>query len=91
VRDGWYIELEHPLNRIVDVVLRWDGLHRIGNVAPGSPLDFDAGISRWTVGANFVVYRGYRIKASAEHYYFWGLRNEPAMAVGFHLAAVATF
>jgi hypothetical protein len=91
VKDGWYVELEQPVNRYVDLVLRWDGLHRRGNVQPGSPLDFEAGISRWTAGANFVVYRGFRVKASVEHYYFWGLRNELPQAVGFHLSAVATF
>jgi hypothetical protein len=90
-KDGWYAEIEQPLNQLVDVVLRWDGLHRVGNVAPGSPIDFDAGISRWTLGANFTVRRGYRVKASVEHYYFWGLRSAPPMALGFHLAAVATF
>lgn len=72
-------------------MLRWDGLRRIGNVPNGSPLDFDAGISRWTLGANFVVERGFRIKASMEHWTFWGLRNAPDRALSLHLSAVATF
>jgi hypothetical protein len=92
VKDGWYVELEQPLTRAVEVVLRWDGLRRIGNVEPGSALDFDAGISRVTLGANFIVHRGYRIKAQVQHWYFWGVNNGTTdQAVTAHLSVVATF
>jgi hypothetical protein len=91
VRDGWYVEIEHPLLRNLDLVLRWDGLRRRGNVAPGSPLDFNAGISRWTLGANYVIERGYRLKASVEHYQYWGLRSGTTWDLAGHLGAVAAF
>lgn len=90
-RDGWYVEVEHPVLRNLDVLLRWDGMRRMGNVAAGAPLDFDAGVSRWTLGAQVAVERGYRIKASAQHYSWWGLRSAPASEFAFHLGAVATF
>ncbi len=91
VRDGWYIEVEQPVSRTVDLILRWDGMRRWGNTAPGSPLDFSAGVSRWTLGTQWSVFRGYRIKASAQHYQWWGLRNGNAQDWAFHLGAVATF
>ncbi len=91
VRDGWYVEVEQPVLRNLDVILRWDGLRRRGNVAPGSTLDFDAGISRWTLGANLVIERGYRLKASVEHYSYWGLRNGVTWDLAAHLGAIASF
>ena len=74
VRDGWYVEVEQPVLRNLDVILRWDGMRRRGNTAPGSAVDFEAGVSRWTLGAQYVIERGYRLKASAEHYSWWGMR-----------------
>lgn len=90
-RDGWYVEVEQPVSRNVDVILRWDGLRRMGNTRPGSPLDNDAGISRWTLGTHITVARGYRIKAAVEHYTYWGLRGGPDQEVAAHLGVVATF
>ena len=90
-RDGWYVEVEQPITRNVDILARWDGLRRIGNTRTGSPLDGDAGISRWTLGTHITVHRGYRIKAAVEHYTYWGLRNGPGSEVAAHLGVVATF
>lgn len=90
-RDGWYIEVEQRVRPNLDVLLRWDGMRRVGNVGAGSLLDFDAGVSRWTLGAQLTVERGYRIKASAQHYQWWGLRNAPSGEFAVHLGAVATF
>jgi len=90
-RDGWYVEVEQPITRNVDAILRWDGLRRVGNVRTGSPLDSDAGISRWTLGTHITVARGYRIKAAVEHYSYWGLRNAPSAEFAAHLGVVATF
>jgi len=91
VRDGWYVEIEQPVLRNLDVILRWDGMRRRGNVAPGAAVDFDAGVSRWTLGAQYVIERGYRLKASAEHYAWWGMRSGADQDWAFHLGAVATF
>ena len=34
--------LEQPINRWVEAVVRWDGIHRVGNTSPDSALEFDA-------------------------------------------------
>lgn len=91
VRDGWYVEVEQPLGRRLDLVLRWDGMRRRGNVLTTSQLGFDAGVTRWTLGANFVIERGYRVKASVEYYTWWGLASGVTSDVAAHLGAVATF
>lgn len=90
-RDGWYVEVEQRVRPNLDVLLRWDGMRRMGNVGNGSLLDFDAGVSRWTLGTQLTLERGYRLKASAQHYQWWGLRNAPSEEFAFHLGAVATF
>ncbi len=91
VRDGWYVEVEQPILRNLDLILRWDGMRRRGNTAPGSAVDFSSGVSRWTLGAQYVIERGYRVKASAESYSWWGLRSGVTQDWAFHLGAVATF
>lgn len=91
VRDGWYVEVEHPVLRNLDVLLRWDGMRRLGNVPLGLQLESAAGVSRWTLGAQLAVMRGWRLKASAQHYTWWGLRGGVDAEVAMHLGAVATF
>lgn len=91
IKEGWYVELEQPLTRNIEAVLRWDGLRRLGNVAPGSPINFDAGVSRYTLGANFVIERSYRLKASVAYNQFWGMSDRREDAVAVHFGAVATF
>ncbi len=90
-RDGWYVEVEQPLRRNLDLILRWDGLRRRGNVPVVSSVTSDAGVSRWTLGAHVTLERGYRLKASVQHYSWWGLRSGVTQDWGFHLGAVATF
>jgi len=96
VKDGWYVEVDAPVNRRVELVGRWDGIRRIGNVPVGVPLDFNAGMMRGTVGANFIIARGYRVKSSVEYWRIWGVRNDqgspvPENGLGLHLSVVATF
>jgi hypothetical protein len=96
VKDGWYVELDGPIHRRVELVARWDGIRRIGNVPLGAPLDFNAGMMRATLGANFIIARGYRVKSSVEYWRTWGVRTEqgspvPEHGLGLHLAVVATF
>lgn len=96
VKDGWYVEVDGPLNRRVELVGRWDGIRRIGNVPVGVPLDFNAGMMRGTLGANFIIARGYRVKSSVEYWRIWGVRNDqganvPENGLGLHLSVVATF
>lgn len=99
-KDGWYVELEQPINRRLELVFRWDGLHRAGNVLNGSELQSDAGISRLTAGANIIIERGYRFKVNVEHWLFWGFRENQGpsvfvfgvpQALSAHVSAVAVF
>ena len=95
ITDGFYVEVEQPINRYLDVVLRFDGLHRRGNtsalVPAGTGLDFDAGMLRGTGGFNVIIDRSFRIKANVEYYRFWGMQNGVNDAVAFHLSAVTAF
>ncbi len=91
VRDGWYVEVEHPLTRSLDVLLRWDGMRRMGNVPVGLALDRDAGVLRTTLGAQLTALRGLRFKSSVQHYRWWGLRSGVENEFALHLGAVATF
>jgi hypothetical protein len=90
-KDGWYVEFEQPIGRYVELIARWDGLHRIGNVTPTSPLDVDAGMMRWTLGSQFSIMRNFRVKASVELYNLWGVRNAPDLAFAAHLSTVMSF
>lgn len=96
IKDGWYVEVDGPINRRVEFVVRWDGIRRIGNVPLGVPLDFNSGLMRGTIGANFIVARGYRVKTSVEYWRTWGIRQEnnapaPANGASAHVSLVATF
>ncbi len=96
VKDGWYVEVDGPVNRRVELVGRWDGIRRIGNVPVGVPLDFNAGMMRGTLGANFIIARGYRVKTSVEYWRIWGVRTDQGARVqenglGLHVGVVATF
>lgn len=91
VRDGWYVELEQPVTRNLDLILRWDGMRRIGNVPTSLPLTSSAAVSRWTLGAQVSVVRGWRVKTSLQHYTWWGLRNGVEHDFAAHLGLVATF
>jgi hypothetical protein len=82
LKDGFYLELELPVASRVEAVLRWDGLHRVGNVLVTSPLTDDAGVLRYTAGLAITIYRALRIKLSGELYDFRDFDNEVAIHAG---------
>jgi hypothetical protein len=85
VKDGFYTELEAPLVWRIGAVLRWDGLHRVGNVlrtGPSSTLSENAGILRYTAGATIGIRGALRIKLSGEFYDFRDYSNEIAVHLG---------
>ncbi|MEZ4403839.1 MAG: hypothetical protein R3B06_27700 [Kofleriaceae bacterium] len=86
VRDGFYLEVEHPLGP-VELIGRWDGLRRRGNVAAASPLRSDSAVLRYTAAVAVRVRRGLRVKASAEAYDFSDFADELA----FHLGLAGPF
>jgi hypothetical protein len=89
MKHGAYVELEQPLTQNLDLILRADGMYRIGNVPVSSPLDKEAWVGRGTLGVAYLVERHLRLKASAEYWEFDG--GTASRAVSFHLGAAATF
>ena len=87
LKDGFYVELNLPLWTRLELVARFDGLRRIGNVAINSPLRKNSGVLRYTAGANFVLDGSVRLKLSAELYDFTDFSDELALNAG----AVAAF
>lgn len=86
LKQGWYAELELPASDHVDVILRWDGLRRQGNVLRGSELRSDSTVLRYTAGASIKVRDAVRIKLSGEFYDFHDFTDE----VAIHLALTGT-
>jgi hypothetical protein len=80
VKDGFYLEAEVPLPG-VELVARWDGLRRIGNVLAGSQLGSDTSLLRYTAGAA-VRFGAIRVKGSVELYDFRDFDRELALHLG---------
>lgn len=80
VKDGFYLEAEVPLSR-VELVARWDGLRRNGNVLASSPLSADTSMLRYTAGAA-VRFGAIRVKGSVELYDFRDFERELAIHLG---------
>jgi len=92
VKQGFYTELEQGMTESLDLVARFDGLHRAGNVEKTSTLSSRSTALRGTLGVAWAIERGLRLKASTEVWRFsdadgTGRQNE----LGFHLGAVGTF
>jgi hypothetical protein len=87
VKDGFYAEVEYPFTEWFEGLFRFDGLRRNGNVPTTSPLRAQSAILRYTLGLNFIVERGMRIKVSGEYWEFSDFKNELAL----HAGVVANF
>ena len=86
LKDGFYLEAEAPLGRL-ELVGRWDGMRRIGNVSANSPLRRRSAIFRYTLAAAYRLMSGVRIKASAEYYDFSDFEDDLA----FHFGVTSAF
>jgi hypothetical protein len=82
LKQGFYTELELPASDRVDLIVRWDGLRRQGNVLRTSELRSDSALLRYTAGASVKVRGTTRIKLSGELYDFSDFPDE----VAIHLA-----
>lgn len=82
LKDGWYVEADYPVLEILELVARFDGLRRLGNVPIDSALAGDSTILRYTLGANVLLTRGFRVKVSAEYYDFSDFADEVALHAG---------
>jgi hypothetical protein len=81
VRDGFYAETEIPVGR-VDLIGRWDGLRRLGNVSSSSMLRSNSVLLRYTAGVAVPITAGVRLKASVELYDFSDFADELAVHTG---------
>ena len=81
VKEGWYAEAEVPVGRL-DLVGRWDGLRRRGNVARQSPLRSDSIVLRSTAALAWRLHGALRLKLSGEFYDFSDFDDEVALHLG---------
>ena len=91
-KHGAYFEIEQPVLKDLDLILRMDGMARVGNVAAASPLSRESSILRWTLGTAIGIERGLKVKMSGE---LWKFSDRDArnknMDVGVHLGLVGTY
>lgn len=82
LKDGFHLEAEHPVGRSLEVVARFDGMTRLGNVVSSSPLRSESAILRYTLGTNVLVDRALRLKLSGELWDFTDFDDEVAIHAG---------
>jgi hypothetical protein len=82
LREGFYTELEVPIGSRVDVVGRWDGLRRRGNVPRTSTLRSVSAVLRYTAGFSVVLRQSLRLKVTAERYDFSDYQDETVIHTG---------
>ncbi len=80
-KHGFYVESEVPVGP-VDLIARFDGLRRIGNVPISSPLAYHASITRYTAATAARITANVRLKASLEYYQFSDFPDELALHLG---------
>jgi hypothetical protein len=78
LKDGFYVEAIVPVAPRVEIVGRWDGLRRFGNVPVNSALRKESAVLRYTLGGDVSLGYGVRIKAFAEYYDFSDFDDEIA-------------
>lgn len=92
VKQGAFVEVEHPLSGRVDVIGRVDGLYRAGNVLAGSNLLARSAVVRYTAGTAIAIDRGFRLKLSTE---LWSFSDRGTAGrhdeVTFHAGVVGAF
>ena len=87
IKDGFYLETDFALSERLELVVRWDGMRRLGNVPAASPLRARSGVLRYTGGINLRLPQSMRVKLSGEIYDFSDFDDELAL----HLGMVAIF
>jgi hypothetical protein len=83
LKDGFYIEGNLPISSRLEIVARFDGLRRMGNVTVNSPLrGKNSGVLRYTLGFGIILEGSVRLKLSGEFYDFTDFRDEATVNVG---------
>jgi len=78
LRDGFYVEAMVPVLPRLELLARFDGLRRFGNVPATSALRKESAVLRYTVGGAVSLGYGMRIKLAAEYYDFSDFDDEIA-------------
>ena len=81
VKHGFYVEAERPFGKF-DLVARFDGLRRAGNVVNTSPLRSLSTVLRYTGALSYKIHGPLRIKTSVEVYDFSDFDDEVAIHAG---------
>jgi hypothetical protein len=87
LKDGFYVEANVPLATRLELVGRFDGLRRIGNVPVNVPLSKKSSVLRYTAGINIIFDASVRLKISGEYYDFSDFDDD----VGINTGVVAAF
>lgn len=82
LKDGFYVDANLPVSARLELVARFDGLRRIGNVSVNSPLSRRSAVLRYTAGLNIVLDGSVRLKFSGEFYDFADFDDEIAVNAG---------
>jgi hypothetical protein len=81
LKEGWYLESEVPVDRF-DLVARWDGLRRRGNVPINSSLRSNSIVFRYTASVAYRLQQTLRLKTSLEFYDFSDFDDDVVVHVG---------
>jgi hypothetical protein len=81
LKEGFYTELEVPAGRF-DLVARWDGMRRRGNVLKTSALRSDSAVLRYTLAGTARLRESLRLKLSVERYDYTDFEDEVVMHLG---------
>lgn len=82
LKDGFYVDAALPLGRRFELIGRFDGLRRLGNVTTNSPLRKRSVVLRYTGGLNVVFDGSVRLKLSGEYYDFTDFDDEITVNAG---------
>jgi len=82
IKDGFYIEGNLPLTNRLELVGRFDGLRRLGNVSINSPLSRRSALLRYTLGVGIILEGSVRLKFSGEYYDFTDFKDDVAVNAG---------
>lgn len=83
LKDGFYVEGTLPVSSRLELVARFDGLRRIGNLSINSPLKSkNSSLLRYTAGLNVILEGSVRLKLSGEFYDFTDFKDQVAANLG---------
>lgn len=78
LKDGFYVEAVVPVLPRFELIGRFDGLRRFGNVPVTSALRKESAVLRYTFGGDVSLGYGVRIKLTGEYYDFSDFKDEIA-------------